>query len=85
MIHDRDIEEMKIEEAFKIARGTDIAWNNNINLTKFKKEISKRLTTNNNEDQWTYDYSSYLLVLSNGIFINPIEWGKEFYPGRWNN
>jgi hypothetical protein len=50
-----------------------------MNLTKFKKEISKLLETGNDEDQWTYDYESYLYSLASGYYSTPTEWGSEYY------
>ena len=85
MIHEDEVDKLRAEEEFNITKGAEIAKNNGINLTKFKQEINKGLTTVNDEDQWTYDYESYLLVLYRcETFISPIEWGSEFYPGRWS-
>jgi len=83
-IYEEDIEKAGVEIEQNLQKGIDIARKHNINLTKFKQEISKHLTTKNDEDQWTWDYQSYLEGLARStIFQTPIEWGKEFYYERW--
>ena len=83
-IDEEDIEKTGVEIEQNLQKGIDIARKHNINLTKFKQEISKHLTTKNDEDQWTWDYQSYLEGLARiTIFQAPVEWGKEFYHERW--
>ena len=66
-----------------VVRGADVARANGVKLSGFKKDIKKYLKTANNEDQWTYDYESYLLNISDGRFIEPVIWGREYYFGKW--
>lgn len=49
-----------------------------VNLTRFKKDISKGLSIND-EDQWTFDYESYLSHISIGRFESPEEWAVDYY------
>jgi hypothetical protein len=67
-----------------LVNGSKVARVNNMNLSKFKKEINKGLLTTNNENQWTLDYGAYLLAISNGGYESPSDWGESFYDGRWS-
>jgi len=83
-IYEEDIEKQSNEFKNELQKGITIAKKNNINFSKFKQEIFKHLTSENNEDQWTFDYESYLVGIARSkIFQTPTEWGKEYYYERW--
>lgn len=84
MIEDFDLGKEEREFSAKMLKGTKVARANNMSLTKFKTEIEKGLLTTNDEDQWTFDYQSFLGAISNGIYESPTEWGKEYFNGRWS-
>jgi hypothetical protein len=83
MIHEEELDEQEQKFNAEINRGLEVARQNNMNLSKFYKEIMQGLTTTNNEDQWTFDYESYLFAIANGIYVSPTYWGKDYYFGRW--
>jgi len=84
MIDDFDLEKEERKFSAKMLKGTKVARANNMNLTKFKTEIEKGLLTTNDEDQWTFDYQSFLGAISNGIYESPTEWAEEYFNGRWS-
>ena len=85
MMYDEDFEAIEQEFNNDLSKGISVARANNMNLTRFKKEIGEGLLTENNEDQWTFDYESYLCGLSNGVvFESPKEWAEQYYFGRWS-
>lgn len=84
MVYENELEEIKQEFDDKLSKGINVARTNNMSLSKFKKEIKKGLTTTNDEDQWTFDYESFLCAISNGVYESPTEWGKEYYFERWS-
>lgn len=81
-IYPEDIEKARRAFEAEIIEGGNVARKNSINLTKFKQEIIKGLTTTNNEDQWTFDYERYLGAISRGRFQSPITWGQDYYSER---
>ena len=83
MIYDEDYEKAEIAYNAYINKGREVAKENDMRLSKFKKEISLGLSTINNEDQWTFDYQSYLYELSNGIYESPTQWAERYYFSRW--
>jgi len=84
MIDEFDLEKEEREFSAKMLKGTKVARANKMSLTKFKTEIEKGLLTTNDEDQWTFDYQSFLGAISNGIYENPTEWAEEYFDGRWS-
>jgi len=84
MITESDLEQAEQEFNADMLKGREVARANNMNLTKFKKEVMQGLLTTNDEDQWTFDYESYLGVLSNGIYKSPTSWAEDYYFGRWS-
>lgn len=84
MIYEEDIEKARVKFESELSKGIEVARNNGINLTKFKIEILKGLTSKNDEDQWTFDYESYLSAIARGNFQTPLEWGEEYYFERWS-
>ena len=84
MIYEEDLESTEREHYATLDKGRKVARANDMNLTKFKNEIKQGLLTANNEDQWTFDYESYLGALSNGIYESPTEWAEQYYFGRWS-
>jgi len=79
-----DIEKQEQEFNDKLVKGIEIARENGVNLTKFKKHISEGLKTTNDEDQWTWDYECYLCSISRGRFESPKKWAVDFYQERWS-
>ena len=84
MITEEDIEKAGTEFEADLLKGREVAQNNGVNLTKFKTQIRLGLLTEINEDQWTFDYESYLAAISRGKFLQPIDWGEDYYFGRWS-
>lgn len=84
MIYEEDHEKAECAHNAAINKGREVAKENDMHLSKFKKEISKGLSTTNNEDQWTFDYQSYLYELSNGIYESPTDWAERYYHERWS-
>jgi hypothetical protein len=84
MIYEEDLESTEREHYATLDKGREVARANNMNLTKFKNEIKQGLLTTNNEDQWTFDYESFLGAISNGIYESPTEWAEQYYFGRWS-
>ena len=55
-------------------------------LSKFKAFVSTFLKTENDEDQWTFDYESFALANYRAAkFYAPKEWAPEYYQERWDN
>jgi hypothetical protein len=78
----------KDEDIFN--KGIDIANRHLWGLTNFKRFIAQFLKTQNNEDQWTFDYESYCFSLGmlkeeKYKWIHPSNWAVEYYQERWNN
>lgn len=85
MFDEDEIEAIETLHNATLNKGIIVAKANNMNLSKFKTEINKGLLTTNDEDQWTFDYESYLGSISGGIYVTPTEWGEEYYMDRWLN
>lgn len=81
-ITEYDLEQAQREFNNTLSKGILVARKNNMNLTKFKKEVKKGLQAINNEDQWTFDYESYLCCISE-LYQSPIAWAEEYYFDRW--
>ena len=84
MIYEEDIEKGEKEYEDELSNGRKVARKRGVSLTKFKIDIMKGLTTKNCEDQWTFDYESYLLTIARGKFQTPIDWGEGYYFERWS-
>lgn len=55
-------------------------------LSKFKTFVSTFLQTENNEDQWTFDYESFALsAYRSKKEWEPKFWAPEYYQERWDN
>jgi hypothetical protein len=85
MVNEEDLDKAAQEFESDMIKGLEVAKANNMNLTKFKDEIKQGLLTANDEDQWTFDYESFLFSISNGIYEEPKEWAKEHYMDRWSD
>lgn len=54
-------------------------------LSKFKTFISQFIPTENDEDQWTFDYESFALAnYRTEVLYEPKDWAPEYYQERWN-
>ena len=57
-------------------------------LSIFKRFVGQFLLTENDEDQWTFDYESYALVMGRSTYeggqMHPINWAPEYYQDRWD-
>tara|TARA_R110000851_G_scaffold45570_1_gene111452 strand:+ start:284 stop:622 length:339 start_codon:yes stop_codon:yes gene_type:complete len=78
------------KEQDNLIKGLEIANKNLWGLTNFKRFIEQFLKTQNNEDQWTFDYESYCCQLSSlkeekYEWIHPSNWAVEYYQERWNS
>lgn len=62
-----------------LIKGRKVAEQNGMKFSCFKNEISKDVDLDNDEDQWVFDYQSYLLSISTGNFDSPKNWAKEYY------
>ena len=85
MIWEEDIEKEVEQVNVDLLKGRKVARSRGMRLSIFKQEVSLGLLTDNNEDQWTFDYESYLLALSRGKYQSPTNWAKEYYQGRWRS
>ncbi|MCP4336255.1 MAG: hypothetical protein GY679_00170 [Mycoplasma sp.] len=81
MIYEEDLEIAEREHYATLDKGREVARSNNMNLTKFKNEIKQWPLTTNSEDQWTFDYESFLGAISNGIYKTPTKWAEQCYYG----
>lgn len=83
-IQQMEFDEFYRDEELLICKGIHIARLHKMSLSKFKSIITPNISTKNDEDQWTFDYESYLLAISLG-YEDPLIWGFEFYRERWIN
>ena len=87
------VEYSKIRELEKLTtmQGVELANKYIWGLSNFKRFVSQFLKTENNEDQWIFDYKSYCLyltMLNKDTFLkylHPINWASEYYQERWDN
>jgi hypothetical protein len=81
---DQEIEKFdnELSEAVK-------AVSKNYPLSNFKRFVSQYLLYTNDEDQWTFDYESYVLAIyrskCEGIKQHPMNWAPEHYAENWNH
>lgn len=55
-------------------------------LSKFKEFISQFLIEENTEDQWTFEYTCYaVMVYTTCSKLHPMYWAPDFYGDRWNH
>lgn len=54
------------------------------NFTNFKRFISQFLKRNNNEDQWVFDYESWVDTLKPDRYEHPSKWAKFYYEKDWD-
>ena len=58
-------------------------------LSNFKRFVSQFLLTENDEEQWTFDYQSYALstydAKNEGLAAHPMHWADEYYRERLDN
>lgn len=81
-IQDIELEKLQKQDDELIGKGIGIAKLNEMSLSKFKNIISKHISAENNEDQWTFDYESYLSQIV-FYYETPLQWGELFYNERW--
>ena len=77
-----EFDEMEKHDESLLCQGIKIARLHRMNLSAFKKIISPNISTENDEDQWTFDYESFLQAIAFG-YEDPVIWGKGFYRERW--
>lgn len=76
--------------AEEINKGVKLAVRSGWGLSNFKRFISQFLLTENNEDQWTFDFESYCLTLTSinpeklFQYTHPSNWAVEYYQDRWD-
>jgi hypothetical protein len=80
-----EIEQAKKKFEDNLIIGGNAIKANGWSYTKFKEYISKRITRDNNEDQWVFDYQSWTIYCTHGEFEHPEFWGKEYYQDCWIN
>lgn len=86
MITDDSIEDSALELERDICKGVK-KISKKYPLSKFKEFVSKYLKTENNEDQWTFDYESYALHNASlrEDYTEPLEeWTIDYYRDRWD-
>lgn len=81
-IYQAELDLFKKTDELRLCAGIEIARLHRMNLSEFKKIINQNISTENDEDQWAFDYESYLLSISIG-YEDPVNWGKGFYQERW--
>jgi uncharacterized short protein YbdD (DUF466 family) len=72
----------KWQEQFEVKRKQAAKWN--WNFSNFKRFMSQFLKHTNNEDQWVFDYESYVEALNMEIYYHPAMWAKEYFRERWD-
>lgn len=81
---DKQIEQYKNEERNAVEYVSKLGWS----FSNFKRFISQFLLTNNDEEQWVFDYQSYADNAYNNRIpphkIHPSKWAREFYGDRWD-
>ncbi len=77
-------EEIKKMMDFHMLIGGDMVRQNGMSFSLFKHEISNYLNDLPTEDDWVFDYQSYLLN-NTCNYISPEEWGEDYYEDRWEN
>ena len=87
----KELEEINQIETDNLRYGIELANKYLWGLSNFKRFIAQFLKTENDEDQWTFDYESYCLyltILKKDVFLkylHPSNWAVEFYQERWDN
>lgn len=81
---EEEFEEMYNEEHQHINNQVKIAVGYKWGLSDFKSFISKFLKRENNEDQWTHDYESWVLTLNEGEYEHPRKWAEDYYNADWD-
>ncbi len=72
----------KFEKEFEEKR--KIAVKYNWNFTNFKRFIGQFLKRQNNEDQWVFDYESWVLTLEENYYEHPSKWAEEYFGEDWD-
>lgn len=54
------------------------------NFTNFKRFIVQFLKRDNDEDQWVFDYQSFVLTLKPDYYEHPSEWAQEYFGKDWD-
>ena len=76
------VEREQFEKHFEEKR--KIAVKYNWNYTNFKRFIGQFLIRKNDEDQWVFDYDSWVLTLKPDYYEHPSNWAEEFYGKDWD-
>lgn len=76
------MEGTKTQEVFFRKHKKAISWH--WGLANFKEFISRFLKRQNDEDQWTFDYESYVLDLNEEKYEHPMIWAAEYYGKDWD-
>lgn len=86
----KELAEINQIETDNLRHGIELANKYLWGLSNFKRFISQFLKTENDEDQWTFDYQSYCLwltILKKDVFLrllHPSNWAVEYYQDRWD-
>lgn len=85
ILDDMESEELEKQRLAEWKKKHHIAIRWNWNFTNFKRFASHFLKRNNNEDQWIFDYESWVDTLKlDGEYKHPSEWCEFYYQEDWD-
>jgi hypothetical protein len=85
ILEDMEYEELrnKYEAEWKIKHQLAVEWK--WNFTNFKRFISQFLKCKNySEDQWIFDYESWVETLKPDRYEHPSKWAEFHYQDDWD-
>jgi hypothetical protein len=84
ILEDMEYEQFRneFETEWKKKHQLAIKWN--WNFTNFKRFISQFLKRKYNEDQWVFDYESYVDTLKPDRYEHPCKWAEFHYQEDWD-
>lgn len=74
--------ETPTQEVFFRKHKKAIEWN--WGLDNFKQFMTRFIKRDMDEDQWTFDYESYVLDLNEEKYEHPQIWAAEYYGNDWD-
>jgi hypothetical protein len=74
-----EFEQIQKDHENKVIKGVKIATKNKITFKLFKEEVDLLIARHNTEDQWIFDYESFLCTLQENVKPSIYNWAEEYY------
>lgn len=73
----------KEQEDLNLANCVKMSVDRGWGYSSFKNFVSQFVLTENDEEQWQFDFESYVLSSANK-YEHPGTWGLDYYNNRWD-